>query len=43
MVEDAEYQKLMVKKASLPKTKFGDAFDPAQVERLNELSKKDLA
>jgi hypothetical protein len=43
MVDDAEYKKLMSKKDSLPKTKFGDAFDPAHVERLNELSKKNLA
>ena len=29
----------MAKKASMPKTKFGDAFDPAHVESINKLSK----
>jgi arylformamidase len=43
IVDDAEYEKLMAKKASLPKTRFGDAFDPAHVERLNKLSKANLA
>jgi hypothetical protein len=43
MVDDAEYGDLMAKKASLPKTKFGDAFDPAHVERINQLSKENLA
>jgi hypothetical protein len=42
MVDDAEYEELMAKKASLPKTKFGDAFEPAHVESLNELSKKNM-
>ena len=42
MVDDAEYEALMAKKASLPKTKFGDAYDPAHVERLNKLSRQNL-
>lgn len=37
-VEDDEYEKLMAKAATLPKTKFGDAYDPTHVERLNKLS-----
>ena len=42
MVEDAEYEALMAKKASLPKTKFGDAFEPAHVESLNKLTLKNM-
>ncbi len=38
-VEDDEYEKLMAKAATMPKTKFGDAYDPTHVERLNKLSK----
>jgi kynurenine formamidase len=37
-VDDGEYAELMKKKESMPKTKFGDAFDPTHVERLNKLS-----
>jgi hypothetical protein len=43
IVDDARYEELMAKKASLPKTKFGDAFDPAHVERLNKLTLANLA
>jgi hypothetical protein len=32
----------MAQKASLPKTKFGDAFNPAHVERLNKLSMENM-
>ena len=39
-VEDDHYEELMAKKASMPKTKFGDASDPAHVESLNNLSEK---
>jgi kynurenine formamidase len=35
MVDDAEYDELMKRKAELPHTKFGDAYDPAHVENLN--------
>ena len=38
-VEDKEYEELMEKKAAMPKTKFGDAYDPTHVERLNKLSR----
>ena len=41
-VNDLEYEELMAKKAALPKTKFGDAFDPAHVEKINELSQANL-
>jgi hypothetical protein len=43
MVDDNRYEELMAKKASLPKTKFGDAYDPAHVERLNKLTLANLA
>jgi hypothetical protein len=33
-VDDAEYEALMAKKAAMPKTRFGDAYDPAHVENL---------
>ncbi len=42
-VDDDRYEELMAKKASLPQTKFGDAYTPAHVERLNELSEANLA
>ena len=35
---DGEYDALMEKKSLLPKTKFGDAFDPKHVESINRLS-----
>lgn len=38
-VADDEYEDLMKKAASMPKTKFGDAYDPTHVDRLNKLSK----
>jgi hypothetical protein len=42
-VEDAEYEALMARKAELPKTKFGDAYDPAHVAQLNRLSQANLS
>jgi hypothetical protein len=42
MVEDADYEQLMAKKAAMPRTKFGDAFDPAHVERINQLTNVNL-
>lgn len=38
-VEDDEYEDLMKKAEKMPKTKFGDAYDPTHVDRLNKLSK----
>ncbi len=42
-VEDDEYAALMKKREALPKSKFGDAFDPKHVESLNRLSKANMA
>jgi len=39
MVEDDEYEELMARKAEMPKTRFGDAYNPAHVEQINKLSK----
>jgi hypothetical protein len=33
----------MTKKAGMPKTKFGDAFNPAHTESLNRLSQANLS
>ena len=38
-VDDDRYEQLMAKKAEMPRTRFGDAYDPAHVERLDKLSK----
>ena len=42
-VEDDEYEELMAEKAKLPKTKFGDAYNPIHVNHINELSKHNLS
>ena len=42
-ISDKEYDDLMKKKEKMPKTKFGDAYDPKHVESLNKLSKANLA
>jgi len=34
-LDDDAYEAAMARKAALPKTKFGDAYDPSHVERLN--------
>jgi hypothetical protein len=34
MVADDEYEDLMKRKESMPKTRFGDCYDPTHVERL---------
>jgi arylformamidase len=39
-VDDDEYAELMEIKGDLPKTRFGDAYDPTHVDRLNELSQE---
>jgi hypothetical protein len=33
----------MAKKASLPQTRFGDAYDPTHVERINKLTLANLS
>ncbi|MAT42679.1 MAG: cyclase [Anaerolineaceae bacterium] len=43
MVDDAEYDQLMAKKAEMPKTKHGDVFNPSHVESLNKISKENLS
>ena len=40
MVEDDEYEVLMTKKAGMPKTKFGDGYEPEHVERIQKLTKR---
>jgi len=40
MVEDDEYQELMARKAELPKTRFGDCYDPEHVAGINQLTKR---
>jgi hypothetical protein len=40
MVEDDEYEELMARKAELPKTRFGDAYDPAHVEGVERLTRR---
>jgi hypothetical protein len=42
-LDDDDYAAVMKKRESLPKTKFGDAYDPTHVERLNALTKINLA
>ena len=42
IVDDAEYESLMAKKAAMPKTKFGDAYQPGHVESINKLSKENM-
>ena len=42
-VDDDEYEELMRMKEGMPTTKFGDAYNPAHVERLNELSRANLS
>jgi arylformamidase len=39
-VDDDEYVELMKVKAGMPKTRFGDAYDPSHVDQLNDLSRK---
>jgi arylformamidase len=42
-LSDEQYAAAMKIKAELPKTKFGDAYNPLHVERLNKISKENLA
>jgi kynurenine formamidase len=39
IVDDDEYEELMKRKESMPKTKFGDCYEEEHVKRLNKLSK----
>ena len=38
-VEDDEYGELMARRAAMPESRFGDAYDPEHVERLNRLTR----
>lgn len=42
-VEDDEYDELMAKKATLPKSKFGDCYESKHIESINKLTKANLA
>jgi arylformamidase len=42
-LEDKQYEDLMAKKESMPKTRFGDAYNPAHFESINKLSKANMA
>jgi arylformamidase len=42
MVEDGEYEALMAKKAGMPKTKFGDAYEPGHVNQIDILTKANM-
>ena len=39
-VDDAEYEALMARKAALPKTRFGDGYNPDHVERIERLTRR---
>jgi arylformamidase len=43
MVDDERYEQLQKEKAKLPKTKFGDAYNPKHTEQINALSMKNLS
>ena len=43
MVEDEDYERLIAEKARLPKTKFGDAYNPQHVAQINQLTKENMA
>ncbi|MEI8131223.1 MAG: cyclase family protein, partial [Leptolinea sp.] len=42
-LEDKEYDELMKKAETMPKTKFGDVYEPKHVESLNKLTKVNMA
>ncbi len=42
-LDDAEYEKAMAEKAKLPKTRFGDCYNPKHMESINKISEKNLA
>jgi hypothetical protein len=37
---DGEYEEVMTRKAPLPKTRFGDCYDPQHVEQINRLTRR---
>ena len=40
MVDDDEYEELVARKATMPKTRFGDAYEPAHVEKIEGLTRR---
>jgi arylformamidase len=40
MVDDDEYEELMTRRAELPKTRFGDCYDPGHVESISRLTRR---
>lgn len=38
--DEDEYEELMARKAQLPKTRFGDCYDPKHVVQINQLTKR---
>ncbi len=40
IVDDDEYDELMARKAALPKTRFGDGYEPEHVERIERLTRR---
>jgi kynurenine formamidase len=43
ILDDAEYAALMAQKEQMPRTRFGDAYNPEHVERINHWSKLNLS
>jgi len=39
-VDDDEYEELGAREAGLPKTRFGDAYDPEHVESIERLTRR---
>jgi len=40
MVDDAEYEEMMARKATLPKTGFGDGYAQEHVENIQRLTRR---
>jgi len=40
MVDDDEYEEMMARKADLPKTRFGDSYNPEHVESIERLTRR---
>ena len=42
-IEDAEYEQLLGSKGGMPKTRFGDAYEPSHTERIEKLSRANMS
>jgi hypothetical protein len=42
LLEDAEYADLTTRKATMPKTRFGDAYEPRHLASINRLSQENM-